>query len=86
MQNFNTFNAKAVNTTAYAKLVTNKLTNTQRLVVAFNVTQRNANNNLLFPPQSKCAYVSGDLYTQAHVQQQLQRAKQILNTNNIILV
>ena len=78
MQNFNTC--------AKAKLVKNANTNTVRLVVAFNVTQRNKQNKLMFPPQSKCAYVSGDLYTQTQIAQQLVKASKLLNTTNIVLV
>ena len=46
--------ATAKNTTANAKLVFNKKLQLFKLVVAFNVTQRNAKGKLIFPQQNKC--------------------------------
>ena len=45
---------------ARAKIVINRKLNTVRIVAAFNV-HRDAEGKFAFPPQSKCAYVSGDL-------------------------
>jgi hypothetical protein len=53
------FNALAV--TAKAKLIKNKKLDTLRLIVAFNVYEKNDKGTYKFPTQSKCAYVSGDL-------------------------
>ena len=53
------FNAQVVK--AKAKIVKNAKLKTLRLVVAFNVYEKNAKGEYKFPQQSKCAYVSGDL-------------------------
>jgi hypothetical protein len=53
------FNAQLVK--AKAKLIKNAKLKTLRLVVAFNVYERNAKGEYKFPVQAKCAYVSGDL-------------------------
>jgi hypothetical protein len=53
------FNAQIVK--AKAKLVKNAKLKTLRLIVAFNVYEKNAKGEYKFPVQSKCAYVSGDL-------------------------
>ena len=77
--------AQAKNTTAYAKLSFNKKLELFRLVVAFNVTQRNAKGKLLFPQQQKCAFVSGDFaFEDLHVQ--LANAQAACRTNDIKLV
>ena len=77
--------AQAKNTTAYAKLSFNKKLELFRLVVAFNVTQRNAKGKLLFPQQQKCAFVSGDFaFEDLHVQ--LATAQAVCRTNNIKIV
>ncbi len=77
--------AQAKNTTAYAKLSFNKKLELFRLVVAFNVTQRNAKGKLLFPQQQKCAFVSGDFaFEDLHVQ--LATAQAVCRTNDIKLV
>jgi hypothetical protein len=76
--------ATAKNTTANAKLVFNKKLKLFKLIVAFNVTQRNAKGKLMFPVQSKCAYVSGDILLE-DLQRTLTNAQQTLRTNNIIL-
>jgi len=81
----------ALNTLAKAKLVRNaKQKDLYKLVIAFNVTQRNAKTNkLIFPPQAKCAYVSGDIaYSdlQNDVARCLAVAEKQLRTNNIVFV
>ena len=75
--------ATAKNTTANAKLVFNKKLQLFKLIVAFNVTQRNAKGNLIFPQQSKCAYVSGDILLE-DLQRTLLNAQQTLRTTNIV--
>jgi hypothetical protein len=70
MQNVYTAN------TAKAKLVFNKQKETYTIVVAFNVTETNANGKLKFPPRAKCDFVSGEF-----VYESLQSDKErILNT------
>lgn len=77
------FNA---NTLAKAKLVHNKKLNLYKLVVAFNVTQKNeVTQKLIFPVQKKCAFVSGDIAIN-EVFNALQQAKKALRTNNIVIV
>ena len=74
------------NTLAKAKLVKSaKHKALYKLIVAFNVTQTNANNNYIFPAQKQCAYVSGDI-TLNDVARVLQNAQQKLQTNNIVIV
>lgn len=53
------FNAQIVK--AKAKLIKNAKLKTLRLIVAFNVYEKNDKGEYKFPVQSKCAYVSGDL-------------------------
>ena len=77
--------AQAKNTTAYAKLSFNKKLQLFKLIVAFNVTQRNAKGKMLFPVQQKCAFVSGDFDLQ-DLQQQLATAQAVCRTNNIKIV
>ena len=81
----NTKFTQAVNTLAKAKLIKTKHKNLFKLIVAFNVTQTNANNNYIFPAQKQCAFVSGDLCI-SDIQNALAKAQQQLNTNNILLV
>lgn len=76
--------ATAKNTTANAKLVFNKKLQLFKLLVAFNVTQRNAKGKLIFPQQNNCAYVSGDIDLQ-DLQRTLQQAQATLRTSNIVL-
>ena len=81
----------ALNTLAKAKLVRNaKNKELYKLVIAFNVTQRNARTNkLVFPTQKQCAYVSGDIAyesLQADVARCLDVAKKQLRTTNIVFV
>lgn len=46
--------------TAKAKLVYYKEKDTYKIVVAFNVYERNKKGQLKFPTQSKCDFVSGE--------------------------
>ena len=75
----------AINTLAKAKLINNKKLGTLRLIIAFNVTQTNKQGKYIFPVSSKCAYVSGDLQIE-DVASTLSKAKEVLRTNNIVLV
>ena len=75
--------AKAKNTTAYAKLAFNKKLELFKLVVAFNVTQRNKKGELMFPQEQKCNYVSGH-FTMQELAKQLHIAEQHLRTTNIV--
>jgi hypothetical protein len=76
---------KAFATAAKAKLVQNKKLGTVRLVVAFTVTETNKNGNYKFPVHKKCDYVSGDLLVE-DILTELQRAKSVLRTDNIVVV
>lgn len=79
----------AVNTLAKAKIMHNKKLNTFRIIAAFNVTQKNEKDQYIFPPQSKCNYVSSDINFPAN-EEQFQRIKAqmqfLLRTNNIMFV
>jgi hypothetical protein len=62
--------------TAKAKLMFNKQKETYTIVIAFNVTERNAKGELKFPVRAKCDFVSGEF-----VYESLQTDKErILNT------
>jgi len=84
------------NTLAKAKLVYNKKVQAYKLVVAFNVhttTREDKNGNEkvvhLFPVQSKCAYVSGDLLKsnlKNELANALKHAKATARTDNIVFV
>ena len=81
----------ATNTKAIAKVVVNtKNKNLFKVVIAFNVTQRNARTNaLIFPQQAQCAYVSGDLSSSTlenEVSRCIETAKIELRTENIMLL
>lgn len=81
--------AQARNTIARAALRYNKKTDTYKLVVAFNVTERDSKGNLKFPTQQKCNFVSGDLnYStlQQDLARTLARAKELLRTDCIEIV
>lgn len=79
-QKFNT------NTVAKAKLVKNQKLGTFKLVVAFNVTQQNPiTDKYIFPPQNKCAYVSGDIFNN-EVSSTLKAARKALRTEYVFLV
>lgn len=75
----------AKNTTAYAKLSFCKKLKLFKMLVAFNVTQRNAKGKMLFPVQQKCNFVSGH-FELADLQQQLTNAQDTLRTNKILIV
>lgn len=77
--------AQAKNTTAQAKLTFCKKLQLFKMLVAFNVTQRNAKGKLLFPVQQKCAYVSGH-FAFEELAKQLTIAEQHLRTNKIQIV
>lgn len=81
--------AQARNTLAKAVLRYNKKTQLYKLVVAFNVTERDNNGNFKFPPQNKCNFVSGDLNyntLQQDLARTLKRASEVLRTDNIEIV
>lgn len=81
--------AQARNTLAKAVLRYNKKTQLYKLVVAFNVTERDNNGNYKFPPQNKCNFVSGDLNyntLQQDLARTLKRASEVLRTDNIEIV
>ena len=76
---------------AYAKLVYNKKLNAYKVQIAFNVHKKlvGTNYKYLFPVQSKCNYVSGDLLAEnleAEVQRTIITASKMLRTNNIVIV
>ena len=84
------------NTLAKAKLVYNKKIQAYKLVVAFNVhttTREDKDGNEkvvhLFPVQSKCAYVSGDLL-KSNIKNELavalKHAQATARTDNIVFV
>lgn len=77
--------AQAKNTTAQAKLSFCKKLQLFKMLVAFNVTTRNAKGKLLFPQQQKCAYVSGH-FALEELAKQLTVAEQHLRTNKIVIV
>jgi hypothetical protein len=76
--------AQARNTLAQAALRYNTQLKLYKLVVAFNVTERNARGELKFPVPSKCAYVSGH-FEFNELATQLQRASRHISTDNIVL-
>jgi hypothetical protein len=75
----------AKNTTAYAKLSFCKKLKLFKMLVAFNVTQRNAKGKLLFPVQQKCNFVSGHFDLQ-DLHKQLANAQDTLRTQKIVIV
>ena len=80
---------QARNTLARAILRHNKKTQMYKLVVAFNVTERDANGNFKFPPQQKCNFVSGDLnYStiEKDLARTLEKASLALRTDRIEIV
>lgn len=83
------FTAAARNTLARAVLRYNKQKELYRLVVAFNVTERDAKGNYKFPVQQKCNFVSGDFNyatLQADLGRVLETARKALRTDNIEIV
>jgi hypothetical protein len=79
------------NCIAKAKLVYNKKLQAYKLQIAFNVHKKLVGEEYkyVFPVQAKCNYVSGDLLAE-NLEEELQRvivtAKQVLRTNNIVIV
>jgi hypothetical protein len=74
---------------AKAKLVYVKNKDTYKVLIAFNVYERNKNGELKFPTQKQCNYVSGDLAyetLQKDVAQTIANAKKVLRTDNIVFV
>ena len=76
---------QALSTVAKAKIIKNKKLDTLRLIVAFNVTQTNKKGDFIFPVSKKCDYVSGDLQAE-DVLNAINNAKQVLRTDNIVIV
>ena len=79
------------NCIAYAKLVYNKKLNAYKMQIAFNVHKKlvGTNYKYLFPVQSKCNYVSGDLLAedlQNEVQRTVAFAQRNLRTTQIVFV
>lgn len=75
--------AQSRNTVANVKVVKNKKLGLVRIVVAFNLSQRNQlTGRLIFPSYAKCAYVSGD-FCEDEMLTQMQRAATILRTQNL---
>ena len=79
------------NCIAHAKLVYNKKLKAYKVQIAFNVHKKLVGEEYkyVFPVQAKCNYVSGDLLAE-NLEEELQRvivtAKQVLRTNNIVIV
>ena len=76
---------------AYAKLVYNKKLNAYKVQIAFNVHKKlvGTDYKYIFPLQSKCNYVSGDLLAedlQNEVQRTVAYAQQTLRTTQIVFV
>lgn len=74
---------------AKAKLIYNKEKETYKIIIAFNVTEKNKNGKFKFPVQKKCNYVSGDIVyetLQKDVAQTVANAKAVLRTDNIVFV
>jgi hypothetical protein len=74
---------------AKAKLVYIKKTDSIQVVIAFNVTARDAKGRLKFPVQKKCDFVSGHLpykTLEKDLERTLATAKQALRTDNIVFV
>ena len=79
------------NCIAYAKLVYNKKLKAYKVQFAFNVHKKlvGTDYKYIFPVQSKCNYVSGDLLAEnleAEVQRTIITASKTLRTNNIVIV
>lgn len=74
---------------AKARLVYNKKKETYRIIVAFNVTERNKKGLLKFPVQARCDFVSGDFVydtLENDVNRIVDYAKDVLRTDNIEFV
>ena len=79
------------NCIAYAKLVYNKRLKAYKVQFAFNVHKKlvGTNYKYIFPVQSKCNYVSGDLLAdnlQNEVQRIIETAKKQLRTDYVEFV
>ena len=79
------------NCIAHAKLVYNKKLKAYKVQIAFNVHKKlvGTDYKYIFPVQSKCNYVSGDLLAenlQNEVQRTVASAQQSLRTTNIVFV
>ena len=78
-------NLRAANV-AKAKLVYNQKKETYKIIIAFNVTERNKRGILKFPPSIKCDFVSGDIIyetLQNDVARIIDNAKEVLRTDKI---
>jgi hypothetical protein len=74
---------------AKAKLVYNSKKDTYTVVVAFNVYERDKDDNWIFPVRKKCNFVSGELNYETlerDKQRVIAQAKNLLRTNNIMFV
>jgi hypothetical protein len=79
------------NCIAKAKLVYNKKLQAYKVQIAFNVHKKLVGEEYkyVFPVQSKCNYVSGDLLAEnleAELERVIATASKVLRTNNIVLV
>jgi hypothetical protein len=78
--------------TAKAKVIYYKDKETYKIVFAFNVHKKVKDNGdivYMFPVQSKCAYVSGDISyetLQEDKERIIAQAKQTMRTNNVEFV
>lgn len=74
---------------AKAKLIYNRKKETYKIIVAFNVFERNKKGQLKFPVQKKCNFVSGDIVyetLQKDIESVIANAKRALRTDNIEFV
>jgi hypothetical protein len=69
-------------TVAFARVVESRIPKLVKLIVAFNVYERNSRGKLKFPAQGKCAYVSGD-FDYSDLTRQLAVAESKLGSTNI---
>lgn len=74
------------NTQAFARLAPSaKFKGMFKLVVAFNLTERDSRGRLRFPRQADCAYVSGDIAL-ADLPVAMREAAKAAWTENIVIV
>ena len=76
---------------AYIKLVKNKKLNSYKAQIAFNVHKKLVGDEykFVFPVQSKCNYVSGDLLAEnldAELQRVIANATKTLRTTNFVIL
>ena len=76
---------------AYIKLVKNKKLNSYKAQIAFNVHKKLVGEEykFVFPVQSKCNYVSGDLLAEnleAELQRVIATATKTLRTTNFVVL